>query len=211
MALLEERHQIRTATTGDDAQLKLLVNEGFRIIGEVRRLTRRIEFLPAPDHIALVEQAAYNSIVSEFAQELRERNVSPSTAFRAIIAAPFRATARFLSPEGTGAAPDFAPATTPSEVSLTAAFVLGMQAAATTPVTWVGQGVVPSAYELETPENRARAHAIEAETAALLTRGMQAENDLSMFATLSARGNELCPAGVSFAARSPAASPETKK
>ncbi len=191
---VDERPNLMSATTDPNLKLRRIVEEGFRVVGEARRLARRIDFIPDAEEIVLLEQAAYNNIVGEMAEALRARNLSPLNAFRGVLAAPFRATATFLAPEGNGAPPNYASVIQSRPVDLNAAFRLRLQSIWTTPSsTWVGGGIVPNYYEVPTGRDRVAAQAIEAATAELLTLGIQVEDDLTIFVGLARESGDFCP------------------
>lgn len=183
---------VLTASTGARAKLGAIAREGFRVLGEARRLVRRIELMPTPEEIELIQQASYNNIVNEMNAELRARNISPLTAFRGVLAAPFRSTANFLA-GGGGDVPNYATQIPPSTVNLTAAFRLRADASWTTPSpSWIGVGNVPSYLEL-VGDQRDQARDLSAATDRLLALGLEVENDLNTFVVLGREGAELCP------------------
>ena len=175
-------------------KLRRILEEGFRIVREAERLARRVDYLPEIETIRTLEQAAYNHIVGEFGEELRSRNVTPVRAFRGVIAAPFRATAAFLSGEDGSELPSFDPTDSATDVTLTAAFRLRLQALANAPaVQWLPTETVPSAFELSAAQRREDAHRLEEMTAGLMRIGVMTEERLTVFSTLASEGGDFCP------------------
>lgn len=175
-----------------DYSLKLIAAEGQRVSREADRMLSRLQYLPSTNAVRSLETHVYNNILGERDDLISDGRSSPFSVFRAVLAAPFKATATFIGGTQDGAAPTYSSHIAQTGPGLTVNYQFEFPDSVDAAIAWRPQSAPPS-YVTTASADRPGAELIEDLTDRTAAQGFLVEREFQRFVETAEQDGDTCP------------------